>query len=341
MLKHWLHYIITIFFSFRTPVGVKEYKRASLFLLITIAFLKAVDFVIIPIFNQTHIGSSTTWVDTGFLWSDFESATSTYSYVTNHLQGIVPLIIMICSTAYLILCYKRLLDIKLGNPNFKLNWFFNLPLILVLLSVVYGIHLSQFFLIYYLPIFIALSLREFLSSEQSERKEWWGKFITKYTLLEKITLKISKTFSSLSNKLHYIGCFIALTLFIFATIRNYIGYDYRNPFYNFLNDFLIFMEYFLNPLSIGIFLFYFFDFFRALYTIEGMDEYKESKHLTEINNSLDLFKKEVLNSKEVSKTFEDLKATKEKSKEIIEQYENSKLKGIAEKLKEKIKKIDD
>ncbi|MEB3504326.1 hypothetical protein ROV62_10240 [Pasteurella multocida] len=337
MLKHWFRYFITIFFSFKTPMGVKEYRLASLFLLITIAVLKVIDFVIVPLFNQTHIRSSTSWEDVGGLfWSDYEPVTSTRSYITNNLQGIVPLIIMICTTAYLILCYKRLLDVKQGNQNFKPNWFFTLPLVLFILSVVYGIHLAPLFLIYYLPIFIAFSFKEFLSSEPSERKEWWGNFITKHPSLENFVHKVNKKFSFLNSKIHYIGYSIAISLFIASIVKDYLRYS--NDFYDILRDFLIFMEYFLNPLSIVIFLFYLFDLFRVLYSVDGLNEYKESDNLTQLNESISLFKKELLNSKEVSKTLEELKATKEKSKEAIE---NSKLKDVAEKVKEKIKKIDD
>lgn len=146
MFKYWFRYFIMIFLSFKTPIGVKEYRLTSLFLLFTIILLKVVDFVIIPLFNQTHIRSSTSWEDVGGLfWSDYEPVTSIRSYTTNHMEGIVPLIIMMCTTAYLVLCYKRLLDVRQGNKKFNTNWFFTLPLMLSILSMVYGIHLAQFF----------------------------------------------------------------------------------------------------------------------------------------------------------------------------------------------------
>ncbi|NEN76426.1 hypothetical protein F9B74_08900 [Pelistega sp. NLN82] len=106
-------------------------------------------------------------------------------------------------------------------------------------------------------------------------------------------------------------------------------------------DFLTFMEYFLNPLSIGIFFFYLIDLLRTFYFIDGLDECKESKNLIELNNRITSFTQEIINSDEVSKTINDIKSTTEKSKDIIKQYDSSKLKDISEKVKDTIKKFDD
>lgn len=66
MIARWLKYLIKTLFSFRTPIGVKEYRFISLFLLGTYFVLKFLDSFIIPIFTQRYAtgssgGSSTNY----------------------------------------------------------------------------------------------------------------------------------------------------------------------------------------------------------------------------------------------------------------------------------------
>ncbi|UWZ93960.1 hypothetical protein HZ320_10120 [[Pasteurella] aerogenes] len=294
---YWFRYLIRMLFTFRTPIGVNEYRIISLVLLVMYFILKIVDSYIIPIFNQHYVTSSSGSHYSCYL-CDYGTSSIGYSYTTlNPLTGIMMFSFFFCFTVYLIATIKRVLDLKNSSVNFKANWYFYVPLFFAFIDIFYRMPflsiVDENFFIGYFIIFIVFSFKVFL---QSESRVWWGNLTPKSNLLERIFNKLSEYTDN--NKF----LILTITASIFLGLLSSTHGASSSP--------LIFpLVYGFLFISIFFFIFHLIDFIRIIYFVHGSENCKENPELDNVNRELESLKKKIVESEEVTKTVSDIKQT--------------------------------
>ncbi len=164
-------------------MGIKEYRVASVMLLILSVSMLVIQTFIIPIFTNYSTHSYGTSGTDG--WGSIWTMTNIYSIAHNPLANLPSIFFMVFFVLFLIATYRRFLDVEKANDGIKYSFF-------ILCFVLF---LNQYC---YKYLFIFLPFLYLMSFIHSSEKTFWNNLLQKTTISHYTKDKISNKTSKLS-----------------------------------------------------------------------------------------------------------------------------------------------